>query len=368
MNGHHPTYLIDEPSLQLQPTLAAALGLNEAIVIQQIHYWLMNEKVGKWIDGRKWVYNTYEEWQGNFPWWCIRTIRRTLDRLRESKILLSRPLNDNPWDQTLWYTIDYDTVQSAIATYQAKKAEKPHGEPCGQNDQMDKDILSTSIWTNRTNDLTKTTQETTTEGAAAEAGHFPEPLKAPKQRRGRQMPPSLHLKGSDGSGSGNDVSYVDPAKPAAKKEKSRLHLRLLTAVPGVRMAKKYEEILARPVITGIAGKCPSPDDAYANSPYFFDWIEHVILPYFATLNEKGPDGMRHLVNLITAMYERGANNYLDYRARRVADEKVQQNVATVNSLADVKGVAPTQPADMPDFDSMTQEQYLAWLDKMAKGT
>lgn len=40
--------LLDEPPLQVMPTLATKVGLNESIVLQQIHYWLkIKEKVNK---------------------------------------------------------------------------------------------------------------------------------------------------------------------------------------------------------------------------------------------------------------------------------------------------------------------------------
>ena len=32
--------LIEEPPLQVLPSLALAVGLNEAIILQQMHYWL----------------------------------------------------------------------------------------------------------------------------------------------------------------------------------------------------------------------------------------------------------------------------------------------------------------------------------------
>jgi hypothetical protein len=62
-----PTHrlLIDESPFQFQPSLAATLGLNEAIFIQQTHYWLQRTKHER--DGRWWVYNTMEAWQRIFP-------------------------------------------------------------------------------------------------------------------------------------------------------------------------------------------------------------------------------------------------------------------------------------------------------------
>ncbi|HDE3362621.1 TPA: DnaD domain protein, partial [Staphylococcus aureus] len=36
--------LIDDYPIQVLPKLAELIGLNEAIVLQQIHYWLNNSK------------------------------------------------------------------------------------------------------------------------------------------------------------------------------------------------------------------------------------------------------------------------------------------------------------------------------------
>lgn len=85
------TYLIgEEQHVQIPPTLACAIGLNEAIVVQHVH-WLCNlPKSGKVIDGEKWVYNTYEEWQKDwFPWWSIDTIQRIFRSLEERMIIIS---------------------------------------------------------------------------------------------------------------------------------------------------------------------------------------------------------------------------------------------------------------------------------------
>ena len=49
--------LISEPPLQVLPSLAVKIGLNEAIILQQVHYWLL--KSNNIRDGYKWVYNSY---------------------------------------------------------------------------------------------------------------------------------------------------------------------------------------------------------------------------------------------------------------------------------------------------------------------
>lgn len=45
------------------PTLATIIGLNESIILQQVHYWLKIKEKSKqdYIDGHYWVYNTYEQ-------------------------------------------------------------------------------------------------------------------------------------------------------------------------------------------------------------------------------------------------------------------------------------------------------------------
>lgn len=45
--------LIEEPPLQVLPSLAVTIGLNEAIIIQQIHYWLRDSRNGIEHEGRR---------------------------------------------------------------------------------------------------------------------------------------------------------------------------------------------------------------------------------------------------------------------------------------------------------------------------
>ena len=147
--------LVDEPPLILLPQLAIKIGEKEAIVLQQVHYWIerYREKGDKkhFHDGRTWVYNTYEGWQSNFPFWCKRTIRRAIDSLRkpykpkagEKKVergplLLAENYNRKGYDKTLWYSIDYDEVHKVVNSDDLSESEWtkcPHGY--GQNGQMD---------------------------------------------------------------------------------------------------------------------------------------------------------------------------------------------------------------------------------------
>lgn len=102
--------LLDEAPLVVLPQLAVALGLNEAIFVQQVHYWLrINEKASKnYRDGRYWTYSTYDEWQMQFPFWSTRTLKRIVSSLESSGVLVTACYNKRGYDNTKWYSIDYE--------------------------------------------------------------------------------------------------------------------------------------------------------------------------------------------------------------------------------------------------------------------
>jgi len=109
MNKSH--LLIDEPALQVLPSLAKAIGLEEAIILQQLHYWLNNPRVaGREHDGRKWIYNSYQEWQDNFPFWSVQQIQRIFLNLERGGVVIAEKLDSKKHDQTKFYTLDYDAL------------------------------------------------------------------------------------------------------------------------------------------------------------------------------------------------------------------------------------------------------------------
>ncbi|MCZ4492709.1 MAG: replication protein domain protein [Conexibacter sp.] len=74
--------LIPEPPLQLLPSLAAAIGLNEALVLQQVHYWSRRSK----DDG--WVQRPLDKWrEEDFKFWGLSTVKRTLATLRDLDVI-----------------------------------------------------------------------------------------------------------------------------------------------------------------------------------------------------------------------------------------------------------------------------------------
>lgn len=100
--------LINEPPLQVLPSLAKEVGLNESIMLQQMHYWLL--KSTHEFNQEYWFYKTLEEWQLEFPFWSTMTIRRILGNLEKKKLVKVGNFNKKKFDKTKWYTINYERV------------------------------------------------------------------------------------------------------------------------------------------------------------------------------------------------------------------------------------------------------------------
>lgn len=109
------------------PELAAFLeNTDQALLIQQIHYWLQNEKVGYQLkDGRRWIYNGYKDWiEQLFPWKSVSAISRMVTDLEEKGWIvtkrfyqckreigfLNRPPAFHEDNQRKWYRLDYRQI------------------------------------------------------------------------------------------------------------------------------------------------------------------------------------------------------------------------------------------------------------------
>tara|TARA_R110000751_G_scaffold307503_1_gene429159 strand:- start:529 stop:1395 length:867 start_codon:yes stop_codon:yes gene_type:complete len=162
--------LIAEQPLQILPKLAANIGLNEAILVQQIHYWLQRSKHNH--DGQKWIYNTHESWLEQFPFWSKATLKRVITSLKSQGIINTGNFNRMKMDRTVWYTINYShAVCSGISEYQqepTKDTERQADQPLGQSEPMlgsdcaDVDAsLTSSHKLNMTSPIPETTETTT---------------------------------------------------------------------------------------------------------------------------------------------------------------------------------------------------------------
>lgn len=128
--------LISERPLQVLPVLATEIGLNEAIFVQQLHYWLTG-KSAKERDGRRWVYNTYEGWQENFPFWSVSTIRRTINSCIKQNFIITGNYNKLGIDKTKWYSINYEEINrvSSPSVQNEQTMCSKWTDACVQNEQ-----------------------------------------------------------------------------------------------------------------------------------------------------------------------------------------------------------------------------------------
>lgn len=119
--------LLDEDYIACYPALAVRAGINQALILQKLHFLVviterskteMNHFAGRW-----WVYNTYAQWQQvEFPWLSVSTVKRLFLELEREGIVMSwtpvpgqeilypgmPPVNPKIDDGTKYYTIRYD--------------------------------------------------------------------------------------------------------------------------------------------------------------------------------------------------------------------------------------------------------------------
>jgi len=98
--------------------LACLIGLNEAIVLQQLHYWIDKNKTAKvnFRNGRTWTYSTIQDYRDrDFPFWSFNTVKRTITNLANMGFLLKGNYNKLKIDKTCWYAIDYEGLENWIA-------------------------------------------------------------------------------------------------------------------------------------------------------------------------------------------------------------------------------------------------------------
>ena len=139
--------LINESPLQVQPSLAKAIGLNEAVFLQQLHYWL---GVSKFVrDEKKWVYNTYDEWLDQFKYMSLSTLKRIIKSLKDQGLLCVEQFDNKRSNQVNYYAINYEVLNKigeensqAIDSIDKVKMSQCNGskwtDGLGQNEPMDK--------------------------------------------------------------------------------------------------------------------------------------------------------------------------------------------------------------------------------------
>lgn len=174
--------LMPSRPIVINPDLAYSIGLNEAIALQQVNYWLKETTSGLERDGVRWIYNTTEQWLEQFPFWSESTLKRTFTRLKSLGVLKIEQLNKSQRDMTNYYTINYESELLDEVKVTKSKGSKC-AVPSGQNDTMEEVNMKRStrskrpavIRSNWHDDPTENTTESTTDNKTPSCPVAPQP-------------------------------------------------------------------------------------------------------------------------------------------------------------------------------------------------
>ena len=116
--------LINDYPITFLPHLAKAIGVNEALVLQQLHYWLVNHAEVQ-HEGKFWIYKTYEEWQEqDFFFWSVRTVKSVFKSLTNLGLIESQKLSSNRHNRVNYYTINAEKLAEISAVCEAEFEQK----------------------------------------------------------------------------------------------------------------------------------------------------------------------------------------------------------------------------------------------------
>ena len=144
--------VLDNIQIGVNMDLANILGVDEAIVLHKIHYWInVNEKNGiNYKDGRYWTFNSLKQWNEKFfAFWSESKVKRIFASLENMGILIVGCFNKSKFDRTKWYSIDYAKLDEMIRANNGQKMKECSASECdngvNENETMDNDNLSYCI-------------------------------------------------------------------------------------------------------------------------------------------------------------------------------------------------------------------------------
>lgn len=95
---------------QFKPEIAERYGVNEAIFLHSLSFWLMKNRSNRknFHDGRYWSYDTYKAIAERFPFWTVRQVERIVASCETQGAILVGNYNIDKTDRTKWYTLAGD--------------------------------------------------------------------------------------------------------------------------------------------------------------------------------------------------------------------------------------------------------------------
>lgn len=206
MNNHK--LLTTESPIIILPSLAAEFGIVEAAFLQQLHYLSQLEKGGLVHNGKKYIYNTVQQWQQKLYCWSEASIERAIAKLQKLGVILVEKLAPHKSIRTNYYSIDYQKITKIAEFSNGATPENQHikivnhplnlTEPTPQNEGMDTLNLTESIPSKCGNGYTKKTKENQKESSKTKNANFenfaqPQPATTERQTESPTPPPSNPL-------------------------------------------------------------------------------------------------------------------------------------------------------------------------------
>lgn len=137
--------------------LAVKYGINEAILINIIAYWVKLNTVNKrnFYEGRYWTYNSITAFTEIFPFWSRETIKRTIAHLKDENLILTSNFSDDRFKRVNYYSLSDRGMELLWKTHTRE----------AQNEQDSMLKMSQSVDTTNTiniDNTVDTTKETNT--------------------------------------------------------------------------------------------------------------------------------------------------------------------------------------------------------------
>lgn len=117
--------------------LAARYGLDVAVFIQNIYYWVRKNEANQehFYDGRYWAHSSYRGLEKWFePLWSMQQIKRIVSKCRDQGLLLVGNYNPDGFTHTNWYSV----TDAVLEIY----GDSPEPEKVVRNRTIDSSILT----------------------------------------------------------------------------------------------------------------------------------------------------------------------------------------------------------------------------------
>ncbi|MSO14644.1 hypothetical protein [Rickettsiales endosymbiont of Trichoplax sp. H2] len=99
----------------INTSFANILGIENALFLNQLRYWL--HKCGRTIKNLpgKWIYNSINSWKLQFPYLSEYKIRKIIRYLEDYELIISKKINAHKWNHTKWYSINFTKYKELTA-------------------------------------------------------------------------------------------------------------------------------------------------------------------------------------------------------------------------------------------------------------